>query len=337
MATQPETSEALEALRLLLDGISAHAVFDNSQEFTALRREFRRLRGELNSDCDAIRVVRSALNQLLEHNARVTRSVRTVRSALPHILSRLTDSLQAVHEINESASVRLQTVEKELAESSSAADLQSFRSSLAMLLDAAKFAGLQQSSLVSDTISQVIRDCRQIVEYSAEPEATAVADDLPTKNVDSLTGLPNRTRAERAIVRLATEEGAYVSVFHLNRMPLIQSRFGIRGRDEAVLEFVQNLAQLLAEPDTLFRWGDAAFLGVVYDCISTGHVVYKEDVTLFMRAQQFVHLELGGRSALVPVPCRHRQFPLSRVAPGAVFQQIDAFVDGAAVSAAEPG
>src|ERR1019366_9700400 len=110
----------------------------------------------------------------------------------------------------------------------------------------------------------------------------------------------------------------------LTRLRWIQSGLGIRGRDEAVLEFVQNLAQLLAEPDTLFRWGDAAFLGVVYDCISTGHVVYKEDVTLFMRAQQFVHLELGGRSALVPVPCRHRQFPLSRAAPGAVFQQIDA-------------
>jgi hypothetical protein len=337
MATQPQTSEALEAVRLLLDGISAHAVFDNSQEFTALRREFSRLRGQLKSDHDAIRVVRTALNQLLEHNARVTRSVRTVRSALPGILSRLTASLQSVHEINESTVGRLQTIQKQLDESSGAADLQSFRSSLALVLDSAKFDGLKQSSLVSDTISQVIRDCRQLVEVSAEPEATAVGDDLATRDVDSLTGLPNRPRAERAIVPLVKEEGAYVCVFHLSRLPLIQSRFGIPGRDQAVLQFAQCLAQSLPEPDTLFRWADAVFVGIVFDSISNGHVVYKEDLTLFVRAQQSVQLELGGRSALVSVSCRHRQFPLRRVAPDAVFRQIDAFVDGAAVSAAEPG
>jgi GGDEF domain-containing protein len=337
MATQPQTSDALEALRLLLDGISAHAVFDNSEEYTALRREFSRLRGQLNSDRDAIRVVRTALNQLLAHNARVTRSVRTVRSALPSILSRLTASLQSVHEINESTFGRLETIQKQLAESSSAADLESLRSSLALLLESAKFDGLKQSSLVSDTISQVIRDCRQFAELPVEPEATAVADDSAARNVDSLTGLPNRARAERAIVQLVKEEGAYVSVFHLNRLPLIQSRFGIRGRDQAVLQFAQYLAQLLAEPDTLFRWAEAVFVGIVFDCISSGHVVYKEDLTLFLRAQQSVHLELGGRSALVSVLCRYRQFRLRSVAPDAVFRQIDAFVDGAAASAAEPG
>jgi hypothetical protein len=203
MAGQSEMSEALEAVRLLLEGISAHAVFDNSQEYTALRREFRRLRGELNSDHDAIRIVRSALSQLLAHNARVTRSVRTVRSALPRILSRLTASLQSVNEINEAAFVRLQTVQKKLAESSSAADLQSSRSSLTMLLDATAADGLKQSSLVSDAIERVIRDCRQIVELSAEPGSAAIVDDLAPKNVDALTGLPNRARAEQAIVRTA--------------------------------------------------------------------------------------------------------------------------------------
>jgi GGDEF domain-containing protein len=337
MVGHPEVSESLQAVRLLLDGISARAVFDNSEEYTFLRREFQRLSGQLNSEHDAIRVVRSALNLMMEHNRRVTGSVRVVRSALPQIVSRLTASLQSVREINESALDRLQALQKQLAESSSAADLGSFRSSMAAILDTAKFDGLKQSSLVSDAISQVIRDCRQIVGHSEVYETTAVADDPATRNMDSLTGLPNRARAEPAIIRLVNEEGAYVSVFHLNRLPLIQSRFGIRGRDESVLQFVQRLAQLLAEPDTLFRWSETAFLGIVFDCISTGHVVYKEDVTHFVRVQQIVNLELGGRMALVAIPCRHRQFPVCGVAPRTVFQQIDAFVDGAVAAAAEVG
>lgn len=337
MAGQPEPSESLQAVRLLLDGISAHAVFDNSEEYIFLRREFQRLGRQLTSDNDAFKVVRSALSLLMEHNRRVTGSVRVVRAALPQIVSRLTASLQSVREINETAVDRLQTVEKRLAASSTAADLESFRSNMAALLDTARLDSLRQSSLVSEAISQVIRDCRQILEICAGCGTAEVADDLAAKNIDSLTGLPNRARAEPAIVRLVKEEGAYVAVFHLNRLPLIQSRFGIRGRDESILQFVQRLAQLLAEPDTLFRWSESAFLGIVFDCVSTGHVVYKEDVTHFMRTQQIINLELGGRMAIVAIPCRHRQFPICGVTPSTVFQQIDSFVDGAVASAAEAG
>jgi hypothetical protein len=92
---------------------------------------------------------------------------------------------------------------------------------------------------------------------------------------------------------------------------------------------------LLTEPDTLFRWAEAAFLGIIFDCVSSGHVVYKEDVNLFLRGPRFVNLELASRSALVPVACRHRQFPISGIAPTTVVQQIDTFVNGTALSVPE--
>jgi len=208
MAENPKRMRHSQAVRLLLDGISACAVFDNSGECTTLRREFQRLCGQLNSEHDAIRVVSKRPEtaygaQPSRHRIGAHRSFRASPSREP-----ADGSLQSVREINESALVRLQTLEKQLAASSSAEDVQFFRSSMAALLDTAKLEGLKQSSLVSDAISQVIRDCRQIVERSAEPVAAPVADDMATRNTDPLTGLPSRARAEPAIVRLVNEEGA---------------------------------------------------------------------------------------------------------------------------------
>lgn len=315
--------DLLGGIRELLDGMAEQTLIADPARHRTLRRQLHSLRSRIGG-AECLPAVEEALRLLREYNHGIGSMVMSVSGALPGIVERLTATLGTACEADESMTRSLDAIERALSDARDAQDLQAARNQLRAHMQEARLASVRQAAQIDAAVRQAIQECQAIAEQSR----WAMSMQLPARHAkaaaDQLTGLPARPAAEVVLAGLA-KSGWQALVYHLHQYGLIQERYGAQARDRFVLEFSQRLAQVLRAPDTLFRWGDASFVGIAAERERTT----QEELLRMSAERHFCDLDLGDRAAMVPITFRSRTLTVGSVPPEALYGMIDGFIAGA--------
>jgi len=116
---------------------------------------------------------------------------------------------------------------------------------------------------------------------------------------DLATNLPGRADAEDALTQARGRKNMFAAVLPVDRLALINSRFGSESTDVVVKFFAEHLQNHLHRNDALFRWSANSFLAIVERDQSQDSV--RADLSRFASAKLELTLEHHGREILLPV------------------------------------
>ena len=180
-------------------------------------------------------------------------------------------------------------------------DLPTIKAELAECLAMVREEAFRQREQTARTIHSLQRGVSDTRNRLAEVSATPVTEPKHRDPLmpDALTGLPGRADAEDALFQARSRKNTYAAVLPVDRLALVNSRFGSQSTDKVVRFFADYLQRHLQPKDQLFRWSANAFLAVVGRGQSSDTV--RADLSKFASAKLELTLEHHGREILLPV------------------------------------
>jgi GGDEF domain-containing protein len=250
-------------VQLLLETVAQHAVEYDPAELHAFRTELRQIQGQLAAAAGApdYLVRAGEANRAIDtYNRGVERYIRGQSAELNAIIALLTNALLSVVARAQLSAGNLRQLEHELHKASQLDDLRLLKSkmsdALQTICDQANQAELHTKELRN-----------QIAETQSMHRRAMGAPMAPVEGsceVDPLTGLSGRKQALDYMNHLAQSGRAfYVLVMAIERLDIINSRFGSTSGDHVTLRVSQHLAQGLSCDDQLFRWRGGCFVAVL--------------------------------------------------------------------------
>jgi GGDEF domain-containing protein len=235
---------------------------------------------------------------------------------LQSIVSLFTRSMLQVSKGNAGSAAKLRHIERQIEKSSQTEDLRVLKTQLEASLGVICEEAAEQERR-SDEIAGQLREAMSRPE-SAAVLAEAVAD------LDMVTGLPNFSAAEQAIrSAIASRTSTYLVLFTVERLEVINTRFGVAVRDKILMLFGQHLAQRISQADRLFRWRGPGFLTLLD---RTGpEISVRAEIARIISARLEPEIELGGRSVLLPISASWMMTGLADSTLEKVSKKLDAF------------
>lgn len=299
-----QVSTWVRVVQLLLQGIGLHAVAGDETELRKFREELEQLTQQVTRETkaqDLLVAVGRALQLLQDYNSQTTRLLRAQGLELQNIIAMLTETLAAISGGNDRATERLQAIEREIEKATQAEDIKVLKVRLADCLEDLRQAIEQQRRESASLVAQTRAGLDQAV--------ARAANGLSGSGLDPLTELPTRVAAEEALARLRQEHRkAYIGLFYVERLQLINSRFGYAAGDQVLIYFAEHLRRNVAREDQIFRWGAAGFV-VLFER-EMGEEEFHAELSRIasQRLEKTVHI--GGRSVLLPVSAHWSMLPI---------------------------
>lgn len=324
----------LRMARLMVQGIELHAVKGDAADYEKFRADMRRVHDSLAERPAASEVLVMAgtvVKAMEEYNSRASRYIHVQCAELQAMVGMLTKTMTSLATGSEVSVVRLQAVERQLHKASMIEDFQTARLHLSECLE----------NLRAEVVRQKEESARTVTEMKAELAKSheRVAASLPSSQVerrkDPVTGLPQRQNAEQALLEGAQQNRRlYAVIFAIERLELINQRFGYAAGDQVLQLFCQHVAQQLSRSDRLFRWSGPAMLALLERDGPPRQV--REEVVRITAQRLEKTIVVGTRSVLLPVGASWTIFSVADIRPvQLLFHQLDQFVQGGARSVAE--
>jgi GGDEF domain-containing protein len=129
---------------------------------------------------------------------------------------------------------------------------------------------------------------------------------------DTLTGLQARGCAERALAT-ALDAGlpAYAALFVVDRLHVINARYGYSTGDQILRVVCDHLASGVSPGDRLFRWTGPAFVALMERVESLAEI--EQEINRIGSAPLKVTVQIGNGSVSLPIPTLSLLVPLSEV------------------------
>jgi len=109
----------------------------------------------------------------------------------------------------------------------------------------------------------------------------------------------------------------------IDRMQILNLRYGRDVGDQILFEFAAMTQQLLTVEDRLFRWGGPALLAIMRrPGASIGSV--RSEVGRIMQTKLEHMIQTPSRSVMIPITARWSLFPVM-AAPRLMYQKLDSF------------
>lgn len=237
-------------------------------------------------------VTGEAIQSIEAYNRGVQRALNSQMKELQSIVSLFTRSLLQVSKSSATSAAKLRLIEHQIEKSSQSEDLRALKIQLEQSLKT-----ICEEADEQDRYSERISD--QIRETLSRPESAAVLSEAVT-DLDLVTGLPNFRVAEQAIrSAIAAGTNTYAVLLAVERVEVINSRFGFSVGDRILMLFGQHLAQRISPNDQLYRWRGPTFL-VLLDR-SGPEISIRAEVARMVSGRLEQEIELGGRSVLLPI------------------------------------
>ncbi len=245
----------LRALLLLIEGLALNAIDIDA----ASRREFQSaLRGlgsnlELAADPEQWLLTTSQVIQTLQLFAKKTEEYASEqRRELQRMVDCLATTLVQVSKSSGQTAQGLRAIEQRLMAVTLLDDIREIRAELKLTVSM-----IQEESTRHERENEVYRE----EAGHARLRQISMADG--TGQLDQATGLPSAREAETAIDSLGGSAGIYPAVFFLERLDLINSRYGFKVGDQMLIRFSQHLAKYMKPGDRLFRWRGPSFVALL--------------------------------------------------------------------------
>ncbi len=180
-----------------------------------------------------------------------------------------------------------------------------------------------------EAIKGSITKCLEIIRTEkAKPAPAQPTVVLPpvTHHIDSETGLPGRLLFEKIVSDAIGEQKTFMlALFVVERLPLINKRFGRAAGDRVLLYVAQYLAQELPDSNSLSRWGGTAFSAII---TSENSDKMGSQIRAISNKPLSANIDVGSRSVMLTISCGclMEQVTLTSSAEN-LFKKMDDFVD----------
>lgn len=223
-----------------------------------------------------------------------------VQSAeLRTMIGMLTSTVATVSKASQTSVEQLTRVEKRMENVGQLTDLPRLKIELADCLAMVREESFRQREENAATIHKLQRGVSDSRNRMAEARmGNKEAEQLP-EVLDEVTHLPGRADAEDALRVARQRKTAFAAVLPVDRLMLVNSRFGTEAMDIVLMYFADYLRAHLQPADKLFRWSSNAFLALVDRDYAQDSV--RADLSRFASSKLDVTLEHHGREILIPL------------------------------------
>src|SRR5580704_3029482 len=304
---------------LLLEAVACHAVESDPgelQSFQTCLREIVAKMEQSKNDAAMLVLTGEAIKSIETYNRGVQRSLGSQIKELQAIASLFTRSMLQISKGTAGSAAKLRQIERQIEKSSQTEDLRILKTQLELSLGViCEEAAAQERR--SEEVAGQLRDAM------SRPESAAVLSEA-VADLDMVTGLPNHRAAEQAIRSAITSRtSTYAVLFSVERLEVINGRFGFSVGDRILMLFGQHLAQRISQSDRLFRWRGPGFLAVLDR--SGPEISIRAEMARMVSGRLEQEVELGGRSVLLPVSASWMLTSLVDSTVDKVSRKLDAF------------
>jgi GGDEF domain-containing protein len=289
----PAEASFRQIVCLLISGIGSSAIEGEPAELSAFKADIKQISDGLAPNLpieDYMNLAVAATQALTAYNKRINALLGSQASEVKHILGMLQDTVLDIAGENTRSGKRLQEITLELEKSGAITDLRVLKGRLTDCLKDLRAETQQQKA----DAAGIMEKLHVTIETSRNAVASA------GNNLDPVTGLLGRDDALVAI-RTAIDSGVrqYAVITVVNRVQMVNARFGREVGDRMLVVFKEHMAQQLATGDKLFRWAGPAFMAILQREVPLG--IVRLLVKRMMDAKIEVDYSGDGRSVLIPV------------------------------------
>ena len=310
----------LRVVRLLLQGIALHAVEGDRNDHEKFRTDMQAMIDGLERDptpAVLLMTTGSALKTLEDYNQRTSRFVRLQGAELQNMIGMLTKTVTALGAGSERSVTRLKEIETQLEKASVIEDVRMLKLRMEDCLESIREEAQRQKADSSHTLEGITEE---IIKSRDRMRSAAVS--VP----DPVTGLPVRVDAELAFSKMSAQgRTAYAAAFVVDRVSVINTRFGYAVGDKVMKIYLDELRARLSANDPVFRWSGPAFVALLDRPDPIERV--REQLGFIVPPKLERNLQLPNRSALLPISATWAVFAV-KAPVASLAEQIDQFVAG---------
>jgi len=323
----PELTNALLHLcQLLMRSMRLHVVRGEELEVQRFQSAVLNLEKRVGAKPEAAEVVlvgEEAARTFEDFCHRTNRFLQVQSGELAAMMGMLTATVTSISMASQTALDQLSKVERRIEHISYSSDLPRLKIELADCLAMVReeaFRQREQNAATIHTLQRGVSDTRQRI-----AEVAMAAPDTPREPLmpDAATNLAGRADAEDALVQARSRKNMYAAVLPVDRLALVNSRFGSLSTDVVVKYFAGYLQSHLHGKDALFRWSANSFLALVEREQTQDSV--RADLSRFASAKLELTLEHHGREILLPLSST---WVLFAAAEGRTHNELVAKIDG---------
>jgi len=315
-----ETEAALmRMVKLLLQGIVLHAIEGNPVDLARFRDNVGKVEHRMDEEVPAAELLvlaGAAIQALEDYNRRTNLYLRQQAVELQTMVKMLTSTVSAITASGDANVRQLQEIERQVEAANEIEDVRQIKTRLSECLEAIRREAQRQRAETARTANDLMRGLASAQDSSADDSSSAP---------DPVTGLPRRRFAEAAIAR-ACQEGAqaYVLAVVVDRIQILNTRFGYEVGDEIMSYFAEFLKSQLDRRDQLFRWAGPTLAGLLVRANRLERV--RDDIGRIMELKYEHTVRTASRTILLPVSARWALFPVTS-SPRLVTQKIENFIN----------
>jgi GGDEF domain-containing protein len=179
----------------------------------------------------------------------------------------------------------------------------------------------------AEAIKKLISTCLEVVraDKANASAPTLTVPPAPPTSVDGETGLPGRLLFERLVADSIVEGRKFITaLFVVERLPLINKRFGRAAGDRVLLHVAQYLGQELPDSNSLSRWSGPAFSAII-NCDNSDKM--ESQIRAISNKPLSANIDVGNRSVMLTISCACMMEQVNADAsPESLFTKMDNFV-----------
>jgi len=302
--------------KLLLQGIALHSIEGDPNEYRRFRyrvEDVERGLEEATSVSELVAGAGAALDALADHNRCTTQFLRQQAMELQAMVKMLTATISSISAAGDGNAVQLCAIEKEVEAATQIAGVREIKARLAGCLERIRKETerqRQEAARTAEDLMNSMEEARSILDLAEGP--------------DPITGLPPRRIAEEAFAQACREDmQAYVLVAVIERIQVLNNRFGHDVGDEIMRHFSDFLQTQLPSPDRLFRWTGPALAGLLFRSARMERV--RDEVGRILETKSEYTVRTSSRTILLPISVRWALFPLV-ASPYMLSQKLENFI-----------
>jgi diguanylate cyclase (GGDEF)-like protein len=318
LADNETEASLMRMVKLLLQGIALHSMEGDPVDRARFRDSIDRVERRLDEDIappELLVLSGSALQALEDYNRRTNRYLRQQSVEFQTMVKMLTSTVSAITAAGDANVRQLQEIEKQVEAATEIEDVRQIKGRLSDCLDGIRRETERQRSETARAAEDLMRGLQSAQAGSSTDSSTAP---------DPVTGLPPRKRAEEAFAQASKDEAqAYVMAVVIDRIQILNTRFGYEVGDEIMRYFAGFLKSQLQPKDLLFRWTGPTLAGLLFRANRLERV--RDDIGRIMELKYEHTVRTASRTILLPISVRWALFPMM-ASPRLLTQKIENFI-----------
>jgi GGDEF domain-containing protein len=311
--------DLMRVVRLLLQGIALHSVEGDPLDYQTFRHDMQGQLEAMAANPPAAQLLVSigyVLKALEGYNSRTTGHLRMQGAELHHMIGMLTRTVATLGAGSEEAVTRLNEIEGKIERTSAIEDVRILKLRLGDCLDGIRAESMRQKTESARAIASLQQEIRGSQKRIAAAGAGPVLD--PT------TGIPARAAADAALAEwVLSPKPPYAALFVVDRIQLLNYRFGYELGDRVLKTYLEQLRARLAPGDQIFRWNGPAFLALLNRQDPIENV--RESLRFAFAGKVERNFELPSRSVMLSISATWAVFPVTLPLEHLI-EQLDSFL-----------